>query len=135
MASVLAAEISNPRHLGYVSSAAKVYARELGLRAERAAAPEKPKTHFGTIGDRVELELVLVATPGFNTQFGYTTINKMADKDGNLFVWKTSSNALDNVEIGESLRIKGTIAKHSKYQDELQTELKRCVLLSEHKEK
>lgn len=72
-----------------------------------------------------------------------TFLYKMVDVEGNIFVWKTSSNGLmideetekGNIipvfaNIGDIIVIKGTIKGFSTYKGEEQIELTRCKLVS-----
>ncbi|MDY7043644.1 hypothetical protein RVS70_05435 [Virgibacillus sp. M23] len=50
----------------------------------------KPKSNYiGEVGDKVELELIFLASFIFEHEFGATFINKLQDLDGNIAVWKT----------------------------------------------
>lgn len=97
-------------------------------------------SHYGNVGDKVQMELELVNIAYYDTKwFGTTTTNwiyTMKDAAGNLFVWKTTScleraekgkrGELVKIERGERFTLKGTIKEHSEYKGEKQTVLTRC---------
>ena len=53
-------------------------------------------------------------------------VHTFADESGNKFVWKTSSNALTEINEGDPVEVKGTVKDHSEYKNEKQTTLTRC---------
>lgn len=78
---------------------------------------------FGEVGKRLDLELECigcVSTEGF---YGITYINKFLDNEGRLFVWFTGTNSF---ELGEKVKLKGTIKEHSEFREQKQTILTRC---------
>lgn len=91
----------------------------------------------GTVGERLSLELKLVAErhweePGYHywdssvLKFAYTFV----DSDGNTFVWFTTSGLVDNLGaedcIGQSFNVRGTIKAHDVYKGVRRTVLTRC---------
>lgn len=82
--------------------------------------------HVGTEGEKIEVELTLVDSFTFDTQFGWTCVNKMKDSDGNILVWKTKSDLCCQYGAGTKVIVKGTIKEHSEYNGEKQTVLTRC---------
>lgn len=89
---------------------------------------------FGTVGQKVQIELELVRTSSYEVRFakgmwGTTTnyIHIMKDSDGHIFIWKTSK-VLEKVE-GERFVIKGTIKEHGEYNHDKQTVLTRCKVM------
>jgi hypothetical protein len=70
-----------------------------------------------------------------DTQYGTIHIHKMADAKGNIAIWKTSSNRLNE---NATYTIKATVKEHSEYKNRnlpegtpgrKQTELLRCKIL------
>ena len=100
-----------------------------------------PSEWVGEVGDKVQIEAVLVIEGSFESYFGYrpttTYVYTFTDDDDNDFVWKTSS--WDNMtwgshpapilEIGDRAIITGTIKEHSEYKGEKQTVLTRCKVV------
>lgn len=95
-------------------------------------APQKPQVEsewFGEEGTRYNgLELTVEFVTGFETQFGWSNLHKFRDKDGNLFVWFTSSKLLEQ---GQTYRMNATVKRHSEFRDQKQTELTRCMKIEE----
>lgn len=92
---------------------------------EKWEAENAPATEwFGSIKDKVNLNVKLTRRGNFDTQFGTTFVYTFEDAEGHQLIWKTV-NWLEQ-KIGESLTIKGTIKAHSEYKGIKQTELTRC---------
>jgi hypothetical protein len=83
--------------------------------------PSKSEHQFN-VGQKVEVELKVVRTAGYETIYGVTYINIMEDKDGNIFVWKTGTY----FDEGSTVVLRGTVKGHSEYDGVKQTELTRC---------
>lgn len=89
--------------------------------------------HVGEIGKRLELEATLdnwfsFEVPSYSG-WGTTTkvLYKFRDTAGNILVWATTGYGLDeNIGKGDKVILRGTVAKHSEYKGDKQTELKRC---------
>lgn len=96
---------------------------------EKYVADHAPKTeYFGNIGDKLELNLTLIHTGGYETMYGYTYVYTFVDSEGHQFIWKTGCY-LDESE-GSTLTVRGTIKAHSEYRGARQTELTRCRVVS-----
>lgn len=92
---------------------------------EKYIADHAPKTeYFGSVGDKVNLQVKLVRRCGFDTAWGVTFVYTFVDSEGHQFVWKTSTY-LDIAE-GDNTILHGTIKAHSEYRGSRQTELTRC---------
>lgn len=108
---------------------------------------QSPSDFFGSVGDKIELDLKFVFEHSIETRFGKMKIYSFRDSDGNVFVWKSSSFLSIEKKIfsadgsrwiyedeyahaGDRIRIKATIKAHSEYKDEKQTELTRVKLLN-----
>lgn len=118
---VIAEDYFDPKHLGLVVSLAGVHARALQKAAEEAAAPvvEEP---FGSVGDRVTIELKVVSSTAFDTDYGITFANTFTG-EGHRFKWLTGARGF--VE-GETVTLKGTIKKYDEWNDKVFTVLTRC---------
>lgn len=92
---------------------------------EKWEAENAPVTEwYGSIKDKVNLNVTLTRRSNFDTQFGTTFIYTFEDAEGHQLIWKTA-NWLEN-KVGENLTIKGTIKAHTEYKGIKQTELTRC---------
>jgi len=101
--------------------------------------------YIGKIKERLELVVTVVGDYVFENYFGYqptlSHIYTMKDKEGNVFVWKTSNNLvietvteenfidMDFAKKGDKIRIKGTVKDHNEYRNEPQTILTRCKVM------
>ena len=98
-----------------------------------------PAGHYGSVGEKVTLELELVRSSWYDAH-GYwgsstTYIHQMKDADGHIFIWKTSStldrldgDSLVPISSGERFTLAGTIKSHDEYKGQPQTILTRCKL-------
>jgi hypothetical protein len=89
------------------------------------AAPKLVSSHFGLVGDRVEIEGTVKMVRGIESAFGFSTMYKIQAANGNIFVTYYSGTKIDWKE-GEVVNIVATIKKHDEYQDEKQTIITRA---------
>lgn len=98
---------------------------------------DKPVSeHVGEIGKRIELKATLESVrhwevPAFRGWGTDTkTLYKFRDEHGNILIWITTGYGLDasEVPVGAQITLRGTVANHSEYAEEKQTELKRCTI-------
>lgn len=85
----------------------------------------KPGDYVGNIGERLNLELLVVDTYAMESNFGSSTMHVMEDADGNTFLWTTSSKTLTP---GLNYKMKGTVKDHKLYKGTKQTILTRCIV-------
>lgn len=118
------------KHFGLLASAFPTYDRELERIAQRKAIEEKNKEEsersewVGCIGKRVEISVEdFKVLTGWETQWGYVSVYKFVDKDGNVFTWKTSGYLPEKIT-----KLKGTVKEHKEYRGVKQTELSRCKI-------
>ena len=83
---------------------------------------------FGEVKKRYELELKVVSISGFEGDYGYVTIYKMVDPDGNAFSW-FSTSAKVSLEEGETYHVKATVKKHQEWNDRKETVVTRLTVL------
>lgn len=96
---------------------------------EAPEAPKKVSEYVGNAGDKLkQIELPLVFTTGYDTDFGYCVIHKFEDEAGNVLIWKTTSRAL---EAGKKYRFNATIKEHKEYNDTKQTILTRLTKIEQ----
>ena len=125
-------EYSGRRDLGLLASVFPAYDRNLEVEAEKAerearalAEPEK-SGYVGEIGKRVSfVPKEVKCVTSWKTMYGYTSIYKMTDVDGNVFTWKTSGDIYENDQ-RVAVKITGTVKEHKEYRGVKQTELTRC---------
>jgi hypothetical protein len=125
----LASEFTTYRTAGIVASAVSFYVRE----QERLAAAGRlaGSRHVGVIGDRVTTNVEVVGVRAVETFYGTCFLVKMIDADCNVLATFASkfpkwADGRD-VGIGDKLRVKGTISKHSMYGGTYETQLKRVA--------
>ena len=99
-------------------------------KAAALPAKENKSVHVGNVGDRIAIRATLTHRASWENNFiswhpTSTYLHSFEDKDGNVYVWKTS-NGLPRVEIGDTVTVRGTIKAHGEYNEVKQTELTRC---------
>lgn len=141
--------------LGYVASIVPAYLRhmEREVARKREAEGRKLSNHVGAVGDKlVDITVTVLAQRDFPGDFGTRTLVTMADDAGNRFKWWSTCGGLEvkvdqdnaisydplyvpepgtqagirRAELGERVRIKGTVKKHEVYRDCKETVLTRC---------
>lgn len=84
----------------------------------------RPETSYvGQIGEHVELTLKMVKLFTYQTTFGTTCIYKFIDVDGNVLIWKTGYQELEQ---DKTYTVRGTVKEHGEYNGDKQTVLTRC---------
>lgn len=82
------------------------------------------KTDFvGSIGDKLEVELTVNKITGYETQWNYVNIYTMSDNDGNIFIYKGSTDLADKsrtiwlapVKEGHKIVVTGKVKEHNSY--------------------
>lgn len=113
----------------------EVVGQENGLlKSESIIAAEVAKlTHepseskfVGEIGQRIEVEVTVKRAVPLENYYG-SVIFTFEDADKNIYVWKTQPR---QIEVGEHLKLRGTIKAHNIFRDVEQTILTRCTILS-----
>lgn len=119
--------VERQRNLGILVSAIAAYDRMMENKARLEAA--KLSDWQGAIGDKLELELTVVGNRTVENHYsgGEKSILTFKDITGNVFTW-FASKVID-CEIGNALKIKGTVKDHSTFRDCKQTVLTRCKVL------
>lgn len=110
--------------IGYAASivsAYKISAKDK-VKEERR---DRVSNHIGTIGKRDIFELRVNKIITCSTKFGYSYLNSMEDKDGNVVIWFSSQNVLEE---GKEYFVKGTVKEHKEFKGIKQTILSRCVV-------
>jgi hypothetical protein len=116
------------RYLTGVAPSPKQLALLYRLVAE-VAAP-KVNAYVGTVGERVETEVVIskrIEVAGYMYNTG-ADLWIMRTPAGHALVWKTSSS-VDGFVVGAKVRVKATVKSHKEYRGECQTTLTRVKVL------
>lgn len=110
--------------IGLLASLFPTYNRELEYQKAKAeeAKVNASSQFVGEVGQKVEFKIASAkVVAGWSTQFGYTSIYKIVDEEGNIYTWKTTGGIPEEVTV-----IKGTVKAHNEYRGIKQTELTRC---------
>jgi hypothetical protein len=109
------------KEVNMIASCAK---QILDVEAVRNANVNKVNEFVGEVGKRIELNLTVDKRIGFDTDYGHSVMLIMSDVDGRQF--KTvSSGDFGSAQVGDKVKIKGTIKKHDDYKGTKQTVLTR----------
>lgn len=113
---------------GFVAYAVVAYEKEIvKMEAKAIKEAENAKTEYvGNIGDKITVNVEGKIVAGYDTQFGYTYIYKFTDKDGKVYIWKTTKD----IELDDKGKfvgtVRGTIKEQNTYNGEKQNVLTRC---------
>jgi len=91
-----------------------------GLQVEKAMEPESD--YIGTVGERIKFSGDVVFFKGFETAYGWSSITKIKDPDGNLIVYFGTAEL---GAVGDSVEFMAKVKKHEEYQDDKQTTVQR----------
>lgn len=80
--------------------------------------------YIGSVGERLELTLVVEKVIHLNGYYGASNMHIMRDEDENIFVWTTASKFWEE---GTERHIRGTVKDHKTYKGAKQTILTRCA--------
>ena len=80
----------------------------------------------GSIGERLDLEITVVAAHSGENYFGKYTVHYMEDAAGNRYLWNTSAKSW---EVGDKRHIKGTVKEHKTMKNVKTTILTRCSIV------
>lgn len=95
---------------------------------EKWEADHAPKTEwYGSIKDKVDLNVKLIRRCSYDTMYGTTYVYTFEDDQGHQLVWKTGTWL--EQDKGDEVTLKGTIKAHSEYKGIKQTELTRCKVI------
>jgi len=114
------------RGLGLATSIVPTAERAMGQEQEQAKASAE-SNYFGEVGKRADYTMNVLFVTERETDYGTTTIVKMVDDAGNRAVWFASNGP--DLAVGDKVRIKATVKKHSEYRGVKETALTRCKVL------
>lgn len=107
----------------------KENAKEIADAAKNAAAPKSNSEYIGEIKERLRnLEVVFIKARDIDSFYGITTLYtfKMGE---NILTWFSSGKGLpQDVEVGDTIILTGTVKDHKEYNGVKQTVLTRCVV-------
>lgn len=113
---------------GYWCSLLATYQRaQERLRLQEAQRKNYLNEWVGNLKERIETEVQVVSIRSSEGYYGTVHIHRMLDMEGRTLVW--FCNAERTMREGQKYRIKGTITKHTEFQDWKQTNLNRVRVL------
>ena len=80
----------------------------------------------GAVGERLDLEITVVAAHNGENQYGKYTVHYMEDAAGNRYLWNTSAKSWEE---GDKRHIKGTVKEHKIIKNVKTTILTRCSIV------
>jgi hypothetical protein len=98
--------------------------REIKYRLQKKR--EEKSEWVGEEKERREFTLTVLRVFELDSDWGVTSLHKMVDADGNIFVWYASNECLEQ---GKTFKLRGTVKRHDEYRGTKQTVLTRCVVL------
>lgn len=120
----------DPKRGGFVASAvgAKARADEIELRRTRERKEAMKSEWVGTEGERLKgLELIFESSRTCGGgYYGPSYLMKFRDASGNIFSW-FSSNCFA-LDIGQEIKLDGTVKAHTEYKGAKETQLTRCKI-------
>jgi hypothetical protein len=108
---------------GYAASIIAAYKRSV----QEKETKNTTSGYVGVIKHRDVFNLTVKRYNVFDGNYGYSHQYIFDDQDGNVFCWYATSK--QDLEIGNTYNIKGTIKKHSEYNGVKQTTITRCTLV------
>lgn len=100
---------------------------EIKAAVERLIYEPSDSKHYGSIGERVELELTVQKAIDTENYYGHSTFHVLKSAAGDTFTWHTKAKRLEE---GKTYLIRGTVKDHIFYEGEAQTVLLRCTVLN-----
>lgn len=110
---------------GHYRTSAKDYIMQQLLPVEEI----QDLTYLGTVGEKVKnIPATFTRKNSFCSRFGLTNIYEFRDGDGNYLVWFTTCGI--DFEVGDLVKLTGTVKEHKDYKGIPQTIVTRCKLSS-----
>lgn len=115
---------------GYVTyktatTAASIVGTWLAREYKKNKENKKPSVHFGIIGKRIDVDMVLKSKITYESRYGMSNCYRFETNEGNTAVWFTGAASLQE---GAHYVGKATVVKHDEYKGLKQTILNRCKL-------
>lgn len=112
--------------LGYIAFLPNAYAKYLEYSKKFTYADKFADV---VIGDKIEVSVTLKGKTSFATMYGMNVYYQFMDDNGICYVWKTSpKEALEELDEGTKITIKGTVKEFREYKGTKQTVLTRCKI-------
>lgn len=80
----------------------------------------------GSIGERLDIEVTIIAARRQDGYYGPSTVHHMEDASGNRYIWNTNSKSW---EVGDKRHIRGTVKDHKIIKNVNVTILTRCSVV------
>lgn len=114
------------KSFGLICSLLSAYEREIAYQAKISnSEPKAVSQYVGKVGVRQDYNLTLKFKTSYENDFGTGFIMSFVDESGNQLVWFTTSPI--KMDIGDSMKIKGTVKAHNERNGVKQTILSRCT--------
>jgi hypothetical protein len=123
---ILENEYIGQKSYGYAASLPAYIGRV--KEQERKASLVIDQTYFGTVGEKVEVSIKVLAIKELSTQWGTTWLYKMVNDAGQIFTW---FGVPEKMHEDHTATVKGTIKAHVQFNGEFQTQLTRCKVSNE----
>ena len=112
------------RTLGFLCAGVKTYIFDVvKKKIEKENTTTLTSEYVGTVGDKFSVDVIFTSANWYESFYGIMNIYTFLDNNGNIFMWKTSNNIKNDV--GDKIKIQGTIKEHSEYKGNKQTVLTR----------
>lgn len=122
---VCASDALEPRSYGIAASVITASERDRERAATRAQehAERKDSQWVGEEGKRLDMIVTVKHTREIGSDFGLKVLHVFQDGDGNVIKWFSTT---ENLEVGTTVGLRGTVKRHSEYQGVKETILTRC---------
>ncbi len=128
------------RSAGLAASIISSHQRELRQQVERDSDVAKgPGSHIGEVKERLTLTVTVLHTQIIETDWGTSHLYNFEDEAGNALVTfssqllsyaeKEAANGEHLIQVGETVKIKGTVKRHGEFRHRNQTVLNRVKVL------
>ena len=78
-------------------------------------------TFVGEVGEQIKVNLKLVNSFGFDTQFGFCVIKKFEDANNNIFTTTSTKQFISDLEIGDNISMVVKVKQHKYFRGGEQT--------------
>lgn len=111
------------KNAGYAAAIVSFYQRARDkLNLSKSAYAAINNEYVGEVGDKIETVVVMKSQRQFDNYYGTVWMHEFIDNDGHVLIWMASGRRL-NLDVGDQVKIKGTIKQHKMYGDMRQTYL------------
>lgn len=104
----------------------ETYSAKIKAAKDKHYAKDSTSEYQFEVGQKVEVELNVLKINWFDSIYGTHYIYNMQDANGNVFIWKTACN---EIQEGDKVTIKATVKEHNEYRGVKQTVLTRCKVV------